>query len=134
VKSLHPVLAVPAIAVIDAAAVAAYAAFEAATIPGSLFSPGNAAWITFAYATPMALAAGCLLAVPFWYFGYLVPRPRGLWLTAIGAAVGVALALIFGGKEGIELAITMALIGALSGLLWWTFVGEGRDDLWPDNA
>ena len=133
-RSLHPVFAVPAIAVIDAGVVAAFAAIDAAGSPDRVYSVAGAAYLHFVYAGLLALAVGSVLAAPFWYLGRHVPRPRSIWLTGIGGIAGLLIALGFGGREGAELAIVLTMIGALSGLLWWGLVDRGRTDLWPDRG
>jgi hypothetical protein len=121
-------LAVPVIAL---AIGAVTAMFSVALEPENALIKGrDLAFITFVYATIIALPVGIVLAFPAVLFGHLLPEPRFGWLIAIGAAVsGVPTALLSlpRGGEAFQSGLLFGVVGAFAAWLWWHFVERHRD-------
>lgn len=121
-------LAVPVIAL---AIGALTALFSVALEPENALIKGrDLAFITFVYATIIALPVGIVLSFPAVLFGHLLPEPRLGWLIAIGAAVsGVPTALLSlpNGEEALGSVLLFGGVGAFAAFLWWHLVERHRE-------
>ena len=121
-------LAVPVIALLIGAVTALFSvALEA---DNALIKGRDLAFITFVYATIIALPVGIVLSFPAVLLGHLLPEPRFGWLIAIGAAVsGVPTALISlpRGAEAFLSGLLFGMIGAFAAWLWWHLVERHRE-------
>ena len=121
-------LAVPVIAL---AIGAVTAVFSVALEPDTALIKGrDLAFITFVYATIIALPVGIAMAFPAVLFGYLLPEPRFGWLIAIGAmtsGVPTALLSLPNAEEALGSVLIFGLIGAFAAGLWWHLVERHRE-------
>lgn len=122
-------LSVPLIALLIGAVTALISvAFEP---DDALIKGGDLAFITFFYATILALPFGIVLSFPAVLFGHLLPKPRFGWLIGIGVVTaGVPAFLMSGGTigEAISMAVIFGMIGAFAAVLWWLCVERFREE------
>jgi hypothetical protein len=96
----------------------------------ALIKSWSLAFITFVYATIIALPVGIVLAFPAVLLGHLLPEPRFAWLIAIGALVsgGPTAALSLpDGEEALGSVLLFGGIGAFAAYLWWQLVERHRE-------
>lgn len=121
-------LAVPAIALAIGALVALVSA--ALATDDAVIKGWGLAYITFFYATMIALPVGIVLAFPAVMLGHLLPEPRFGWLIAIGALTSglpTALLSLPNAEEALGSALIFSLIGAFAAFLWWHLVESHRE-------
>jgi hypothetical protein len=121
-------LAVPMIALLIGAVTALFSvALEA---DNALIKGRDLAFITFVYATIIALPVGIVLSFPAVLLGHLLPEPRFGWLIAIGAltsGVPTALLSLPNAEEALGSVLIFGSIGAFAAWLWWHLVERHRE-------
>ncbi|WP_285709913.1 hypothetical protein [Erythrobacter oryzae] len=121
-------LAVPVIAPAIGALVALVSL--ALATEDALIKGWSLAYITFVYATIIALPVGIALAFPAVLLGHLLPEPRFGWLIAIGAVTSggpAALLSLPDAETALGAALIFGMIGAVAAWLWWHFVERHRE-------
>ena len=126
-RCMHPLLAVPVIALVDAVLVSTIFVIENIMFDGFM-SLIDVAWIGFIFGGILALVTGALFALPFRYFGDRIPRPQAIWYTILGALAGLIISASTAATGEITFLLKMVFVAGLSGFLWWYLVERSRED------
>ncbi|MBA2467688.1 MAG: hypothetical protein H0V46_08830 [Sphingomonas sp.] len=125
---LHPVAAVPLIALAVALFVATLSSiFEYFAAEKSIITGAELFRLIFTYTLILAVLVGAVLAPLVWFSSRFWPCRRLWWFIVLGAVLGpLPVVLLLNFEVQTQALITFTLAGVLAAVLWWTLVERPR--------